>query len=345
MPFFIDGFDHYNTFPQANVKWGTASAGFSGSAFSALGGGPFGYGRSVTLGDTASMQLTNITRFGAAANSPNWLVGFYLNLSVSASGERTFFRLRDGSTTQIEVRFEFALNAFRFYRGTTLLDSVITSYAPGNWGHLCLYIVVNNTTGSIKASLNGGAAFYTFSGNTRNSTNNYATNLQLVGSSSGFLLHSFDDFFAVWGEGAPYNDLIQPRRVYFALPDGAGALTEWTPSTGSNWQNVDENPPNDDTDYNSSSTPGQIDTFTQSIGTIPAPDVVQVTSYVRKDDAGTRTLRNVIRSGSTNAESGDITVASSYEMQTRNWQQSPFTSSAWGASEVQNLQVGYKIQA
>src|SRR6185437_13665423 len=50
-------------------------------------------------------------------------------------------------------------------------------------------------------------------------------------------------------------------RVECVMPNGPGAHTQFTPSAGANWQNVDEVPPDDDTTHNDSSTAGQLDTF------------------------------------------------------------------------------------
>jgi len=135
--------------------------------------------------------------------------------------------------------------------------------------------------------------------------------------------------------------------VATSFPTGAGNHTQFTPSTGSNWQNVDDSAPNGDTDYNSDGTVGDRDSFviTDLPSVANAVKAVQYSLYARKDDAGTRQLAPFVRISGTNYDGTTVTMASSYGMFTEVKEQSPATSSAWGVSEVNGMEYGYKVVA
>lgn len=71
----------------------------------------------------------------------------------------------------------------------------------------------------------------------------------------------FDDGVFNDSSGSVQNSYPGEGKVIILRPNGAGASTQWTPSVGSNWQCVDEVTPNDATDYVSSNTDEQIDSY------------------------------------------------------------------------------------
>ena len=126
-------------------------------------------------------------------------------------------------------------------------------------------------------------------------------------------------------------------------------MTEWTPSAGSNYQNVDDSGDmDDDTTYNSEDAAGQIDTYT-------VPDIeatggvihaVAVNMGVRKDDVGARTIKGVIRQATTNYSSPTaLTVFDSYRVSQAIWATQPDGSGAWNETNLNAAEFGIEMEA
>jgi hypothetical protein len=135
--------------------------------------------------------------------------------------------------------------------------------------------------------------------------------------------------------------------VELLLPSGAGAETQWTPSAGSNYQNVDENPENGDTDYNKSNTVGQVDTYAMANLVSVAGLIygVQYLEYARKDNAGTRTIAPVARIGGADYLGSNVNLSDSYAYTREIKELSPATAAAWTISEINAMEFGVKVTA
>lgn len=114
----------------------------------------------------------------------------------------------------------------------------------------------------------------------------------------------------------------------------------WAASAGSDYQCVDDATPSGDTDYICSETPNVIDTFTYpALGLTGTVLGAAPTSLARKDDAGTRSIREVVRVGGTNYPGGaDLTLASTYVAYQQVWETNP-TGGAWTVSAVTALSL------
>src|SRR5262249_36678260 len=141
--------------------------------------------------------------------------------------------------------------------------------SAGAFNYIEVKITISDTVGVVTVRVNGTSTGWLAltSQDTQNGGPSTITNIilggDLVTNASNAPSH-FDDVVILDTTGAVNNDFLGDCRVEAIFPNGAGNYAQWTPSTGSNFQNVDENPPNDDSDYNSSSTAGQIDTFNYS---------------------------------------------------------------------------------
>lgn len=136
------------------------------------------------------------------------------------------------------------------------------------------------------------------------------------------------------------------------VPTGAGATTQWTPSAGSNWQNVDDavGAPDADSTYNESSTAGHMDLFTKAALTNPsapgAPNRVSLVGRFRRTSAtGTNpTVRFVLRIGGVNYFSSAITISStSYGDDTVRYTLKPSDSTFWSKTDIDNAEIGYEL--
>jgi len=153
----------------------------------------------------------------------------------------------------------------------------------------------------------------------------------------------YDDFAVNDTLGTTNNSWCGRGGIYPALVSGAGDLAQFTPSAGSNYECVDEVPPNDDTDYVSTAAEGNIDTYAIDVpdvsGGVP---VVTLWHYAKLDEAGAGNITQLLRTGSVNYE-GDLKgLDTSYKHVAHSWEQNPATSQPWTLAALESFQIGQK---
>lgn len=156
---------------------------------------------------------------------------------------------------------------------------------------------------------------------------------------------AYSDFYVLDGSGpAPLNGLIGDCRVDPRYPTAAGATTGWTPSAGSNWQNVDDPLVNDDTDYNSAASAPLTDTFVVQDAPIPGATFygVQQTTSFRKSDAGTCSVAPVVRPLAADIVGATAFPGVGYGYVTTVYGVNPATGLKWTESEFNAAEFGYK---
>jgi hypothetical protein len=348
---FMDSFSHYTTVSQKYLSAGTAatintSGGrFGGGALSTnltFNTGHAGYDLGGVYGTTYSTLV-----MGAAWKST-------LNLFTA---EYTLLALRDTAAGVVQCCVRVGTTGKLIaYRGesTALGDSGLNTVVQGPWYYIEMKATVHNTTGAIEVRVNG-VTWITLTGvNTRNGTNNYATQVQwgdanqrLGQNQPNYLMC---DAYALDTSGsAPTNDFLGDTRVECLMPTGAGAHTDFSrggTDSGANWSQVEETPPNDATDYVASSTPGQKDSYAfadlaSTGGTVYA---VAVNSRHQKADAGPRTVRLLARHATVEGTTAAFTPgAGSWEMRQGIFPVNPSTSAAWTPSEVNAAEFGVEV--
>lgn len=335
---FVDSFDHYTTILD---KWtsegGSASIGSSGARYGAGG---------YVVGTANNATKYARKNFGGTATTV--VVGAAFRLGDTPSGTLSLISLMEGATNHVDVRVTTAQKLRITRNGTQLGSDGTTVLSLNIWYYLEFKAFLNDATGTAQLKIDGVTELNLTSQDTRNAGTPLADTVQLAHSAgvTNTPMH-FDDLYVCNIAGSVNNDFLGDIRVAALLPSGAGSTTQWTPSAGSNYQNVDETPPDDDTTYNSTSTASNKDTF--AMGNLPSAAStvhgIQEGTRHRKDDAGSRTLRQVVRSGGTDYEGGDIAVGDSYAYTFSIRETDPNTSAAWTGTNIDALEAGYKLQA
>jgi hypothetical protein len=216
--------------------------------------------------------------------------------------------------------------------------------ASGVWHYIEISATLNDTTGNVVVKVNG-VTLINFTGDTKNAgTATTIDKVRFIRTGSQNIL--VDDVYILDSTGsAPYNTFLGEIRVHTISPSGAGASTQWTPSTGANYTTVDELPYST-TDYVAGTTSGHRDTYAMgnlpsNVGTIYA---VQTAIIGKKTDAGAMSVKIVDRPGSTNYATSAFTFTTTdvtyvEPLRTVN----PDTSAAWTASEVNALEAGVEV--
>jgi hypothetical protein len=145
---------------------------------------------------------------------------------------------------------------------------------------------------------------------------------------------------------ASYVDGLEPNSARLGnqfqvavVPTGAGSTTQLTPSTGANWENVDEVPPNS-SDYNTASTADHIDTYANNAASqltvLASVQAVASVAHCSSSVTGIDGLRHVLADGTTVATPSDrVTLASgSFSSDIHIWNVRPDTNAGWDRTAI-----------
>jgi hypothetical protein len=340
---FADGFDHYNQNSSfIGRKWDTVSG-----AVQAFGSGRYGSGlawnswnNAVAIRKTLTSVATRIVGFAA-----------YFGGSV-ASG--TICAFQDSGSTQTDLRVNSSGNLYITRNGTTLATSA-SAVVANTWYYIELSVTIGSSTGAYTLKVTSGtvSTWLTATSVNTQATGNATSNqiwLSLNGLSGNPGL--IDDVYILNTSGSVNNSFLGECRIYTSLPNGddtaaTGTNLLWTPSTGSTHYNlVNENPPNDDTNYVGSNTAGQIDTYKYAaIAPVGGIAAVVFNMMARRDDTGVRQIAAAYRGGSTNYQGTGVYPTVSYMDYQQIWETDPATSAPWTASGVNAGEFGVDLVA
>jgi hypothetical protein len=340
---FADGFDNYQTLSQI---WD----GIQGTqTMSSL------YARFPASGSTTSQGVrfsqNAYGRKNLPSNYQTLVIGFAYNFPALPTNATGIVTLDDSNTSQCYLALT-PTGGFQFYRGTPNSGVAVGAasagglVSPNTWHFIEVEVSVSGGTGgSVKMWLDqaqGATPIINSTGLNTQSTSNSSANQVRIGDFNVFLPF-FDDFYVLdTSGGSPLNGQLGDQRIITKVPSASGASTQWTPNgAATNWQCVDEIPPDDDTTYVSSNTPGQTDYYVMQNGSLSGtPNFVVTRRRHRKDDANAHTDQSTLRNSVPNTESSTaVTVPSTYVFQDDFFATDP-SSAAWTAANADAVQVG-----
>jgi hypothetical protein len=147
-------------------------------------------------------------------------------------------------------------------------------------------------------------------------------------------------------------------RLCLLLPDGAGDSTQWTASSGSNYECVDDGNPNDDTDYVSTTLTNRLDLYT--IGNMPeSPQSIKaayVSARFRTSDTNFGKIGTRVKEGGSTSNGGNMTLGAinSYRSFEDGSGTNPIykqilttkpSGGAWTESAINATQIGFNSTA
>lgn len=327
---FFDGFDHYNSTTLLAAKWGA----IVNSPLFTTGRGGVGQAVRLYSGRACSRAV--------AGNPATVVCGFAFK--YLAGGNTPIFRALDGSTVHFQLYFNYATGVLGAYRNTTLLGETVPGAAGAattDFIYIELRVTVDDVAGSVVVRVNGAEVLALSGIDTRNGASAQITTVQIWGGQDAV----FDDFYLCDTTGALNNDFLGDVKVVTLYPNGAGDSTDFTPLSGANYENVDEAIADGDTTYVQSSTVGHKD-FYSFEGLSYTPEAihgVQAVTVVRKDDAGTREVRVVTKSGATTTPGAAHALGTSYGVAMDLLELNPNDAGAWSRSDIDALQVGVEV--
>ena len=340
---YCDSFDNYGSADMTERGW------VGNVSYSIVSAGNGRRGTAGLMVDQAIQGGVRYIRRQFSADSTvtiGWAMRVNLLSSTIAVAEMPYL-LSSAGGGQICVQCDTGGNITvrRPYNGT-ILGTIPDPIGHDEWNHYQLQVYVHDTNGTAELKLNGTTVIDYGPGDTLNSGSDIGMIRLGVNSSNGYNFY-IDDLY-ILDSASPNNDFLGDCRVDALFPDGAGTSTDWTPSAGSNYDCVNEADPNDDTDYITENTIGDHDSYTFDDLSTASGSVFAVQSqlYAKKDDAGSRDLKTVIRSGTTDYTPGSThSMGDSYHAYLDQYQVDPDTSSAWTISGVNAAEFGVKLEA
>lgn len=336
---FIDGANGYDT-SQITRKW---TSNFSGTinATSGRRGGP----------GLRFANWNDATRLTLDLKS-TWVVGFGFRCTALPSVRRGLIGalLVSAGITQcsISLNADGTITAHRDWPPSNVVLGTSTAMlTAGVYCYLEVRFVINDVAGSIEVRKDGVSILNVTNVDTQvHATIAASDQFQfLITSSSEAGTIDFDDIYICDSSGIINNNFLGDLRVDAVFPNGVGNSSMLTPSAGSNWQNVDDDPADDDVTYNSASGTGAIDTYAfpdiaPTVGTVHG-----LVSYLtmKKDEAAVHTAQAVIRRGSTNYPSTHKTLTTSYAMYQEVHETDPSTIAQWTIANVNAAEFGLEL--
>jgi hypothetical protein len=321
---FIDGFDVGDValkYSPGNIPTSTTTR--------------FGYGRAVSGGNGQACR-----KLIPATVNPIVGVAFMPLTSLSAN---PFLALYGdaGATTHLTLGLNVS-GQIVLKCGATVLATGSTLLILNAWRYVEISATINDTTGSVVVRVDN-VVDISFTGDTKNGGTNTTidavTVLAPTGSSG-----AFDDLYICDTNGSVNNTFLGDVRVQTLLPTGAGASTQFTPSVGSNWDNVNDTP-YVSTTYNSSATVGNGDTYAMGdllsgTGTIFG---VQDNILALKSDAGAASIKAAIKSGATVYYDTAVALGTTLGASVAVRETDPATSAAWTSTNLDAVEFGAEV--
>jgi hypothetical protein len=276
----------------------------------------------------------------------------YIEVKASFSVSGGSVQVRVDGNTWINVSGVNTSQTGNAYAGGVLLGDSFFAFDTGTFFYDDVYVL--NASGTHNTSFLGDIKVVAQVPSANGSTNNYSQNAAAWAASTSY------------GLGTTIIDSSgNLQRVTTAGTSKSGTHPTWGSTLGatttdntvgwtcqqvaplSNSNFVNEIPPDDNSSYLSDATPGDEDLYTFPTVSGVSVYAVAVNLRAEKDDASTRTIRVIAKSGSVTADNGSDFALSlgTYSDSQGVFETDPNTSSPWTIGGVNAAQFGIKTTA
>lgn len=227
--------------------------------------------------------------------------------------------------------------------GTTLLARGTRALAGERWYYVEVRLLVADSGGRFVVRVDE-VTDIDFTGDTKQSTLADVAAIALNGWGTGL---RYDDLVVNDTTGAENNSWPGDTAIQGLEVNAAGDVTQLqTVGSPANWENVDEVPPNDGTDYNFDSAVDDRDLYGLADLSTELSQVHAVAVWVRaqKSDAGTAGMAILIKSGGIENQGSDQALSTSWTYHNRIMDVDPTDSATWTSTKVNALQAGIKVR-
>lgn len=344
---FMDGFDHYAVADML-LKWTNFPSNGNTAAFTT---GRFGTAQAAVFNN-------NLTFVGKLLSAPQstLICGFAFKINSLSNTTILGFYSSSDSGYQVTLNLNSSGQLGLYNNGGTLIGSLSSGVVtPNTWCYIEVKITfsASNASNTCIVRVNGANVINIPAGNVVRSFSSNTADTVRIGLFANIFgpTLNYDDLYVCNNSGTLNADFLGDSRIETLFPNGAGNSTQFTIGGSSpaatNWQSVNETTENGDTTYVSSSTAGQIDEYAMTDLASTAYTIYGIQSIVvaRKDDAGTRTIAIMTRSGGTDYTGSSQNIGTNYNQYSEIRETDPATSAAWNGTNVNALQVGFQLIA
>jgi len=354
---YIEGFDHYDGTADAGGQMLMKGWSIEDTFYIAASGEVVGDSSVLArrIGTKFAVVHTSIvpsaTSRNLTASGPTIIMGYaYRSNVLGANGQLVTLYDGDGD---IAVRLNYLSGGSIRLRGGAVDETSAANVIKANtWQHIEFKVLLHESAGTYEVRVN---QVNVLSDSGVDTQSGLATigKLELSGALySGYMC--YDDMFILDGSGGKNDDFRRDCRVDTLLSNGAGTYTDFAPSAGANWENVDDpdglggiggGDIDSDTTHNESKTVGHKDTY--NLDNIVALGTtiygVAANSCVRKTDAGIKYFKQLTKAGATEDLSAEIAATDNFQIYQKPMDVNPDDSAAWEEADVNALESGVEL--
>ncbi len=328
----IEGFDHYdNSTKEGKRTW-------SGGAI-ATGNGRYPGGNCWE----PSNGITAYIEFVLAGNYQELIVGAAVFLTGASSTQTTLFSFRSlDDVVQGELHIG-AGNVLYYTRGTsTILVTGTTPLGTDQWHYIECRLKIDNAVGEIEVHIAGLSEFSLSGQDTQISASYASANVVRMYGFRHVADGRLDDVYILETGSSPNDAFLGDCRVDTLLVNADGTTNQWTPSgAATNYEAVDEAPPDDAATYIESTLAGDVDLFAHvDLAQLTNVYGVQIVSRMAASEIGEGWARLGVRVGGVNYWGDVVTANLSWAFVLQIFDQNPNTLTAWTRTTVNAAEVG-----
>lgn len=335
---FMDGFEGRDSQYKYD-SWNNGYGGFGTGPATTWVTGRFA-GTALNGYNYASQGAPHVTKYLTASD----VIIAGIGVSHTNPGSTVnFIRFFTDSASTLQITLQFYLGQIRLVRGASVIGtSQPNLIAANSWGYVEVKAKIDTVNGYVTVKYNGNIII-NFTGNTKAAgTSNLIDTFQLYFDGGNGIVA--DDIYVLNDTGsAPHNDFLGDSRVAAIVPNGAGSVTGFTPSSGANYAAVDEIPPSG-ADYVESSVSGTKDLYAMS-DLVNAQIIygVQTNVLAQKTDSGDVAVYPLMKVGGIEYPGPSLQMTPSWKMATDIRQINPATATTWTQADVDGLETGVEI--
>lgn len=330
---FFDNFGGY-TFAQATRVWNSINGTWTISAT----GGRFNDSY-VTFSNQDWVEKS----FPATATI---VVGFAIKVTTLPAGDSILVSFEDSGTEQCDLRIT-STGHLKVTRNATLLTDGTSSEAlsADTWYYIEWKVTIADSigAGTCKVTINEVETINVATGqDTKNSTNASVNYVEIGNITNSALVADISHIYLDNG-----TTFLGDCKVETLTVNADGTTQNFTSSSGTHKNDVDDATPDDNTTYVESATVNDIELFgfTSLSSTPSLIHALATFNCLTKLDAGTRTLAPVLRSNGVNYVQTNFNAVDSYKYEVEVFPTDPDTAAAWTEARVNALEAGLKITA
>ena len=241
-----------------------------------------------------------------------------------------------------------------FFADNEMKDPVSYQFQVDRWYYIECKVKFNPTTGAGQVRINE-QLIYDYTGDNVTAPNNFPPyNVSYAHLRFGYDYTNpeynvqIDDFYLADSSGSENNDFLGDIRIDAIYPNGAGNYTQLTPSTGSNYQCIDEAGA-DESDYVEGANAGDKDSYSYQSAPTDLDDSGIIGLQIRNFGQRTATADNIkldpfIRTGSTDYSQTAQDLPDSFgEVRGDIVLDDPSDSNPWTQAKINACEFGMEV--